>query len=353
VSAVPLGASDADYLTMVFTGARNDNGAAPFGTYAAPRQATSTRNHVAPNFTRQDTSGQGLVFSVWMGKGNVGTWGAAPTGWTAGVVSVQWNSYMATLDDRKSADFAAPTATTSNAIYDFAHTLEILPAPPIKVPSPGSAVWLGDRRVWPPGDLPHQVTVLRPFPNIPVNDFAVQWYAPPGVSGVDIVMLGGGGGGEQAGLLADGKGGGAGAWKAISLVSDGNAGGDNSWDATLPIIIVPGTGGRGGLEFSNNCDDGIGGGVVWNYDAESEDSGISWLLGDNSTASSGDRNGVSVAPFTFNGRTYLGGAGGNGTATPGANGQVPGGGGQGGKPAAWGAGYGGSGADGAVYLWVY
>jgi len=204
-------------------------------------------------------------------------------------------------------------------------------------------------------DLPYQVTVLRPFPNIPLSDFAVQWYAPPGVSGVDIVMLGGGGGGEQAGL-ADGKGGGAGGWKAISLVSDGNAGGDNSWDATLPIIIVPGTGGRGGLEFSNNRTNGIGGIAAWNYDPESEDSsGISSLYNDNSggSASSGNRNGVPVVPFTFNGRTYLGGAGGNGTATPGANGQVPGGGGQGGKPAAWGAGYGGNGADGAIYLWVY
>jgi hypothetical protein len=190
------------------------------------------------------------------------------------------------------------------------------------------------------------------------SDYTLQFLAsasganaveiPAWADRIDVVAVGGGGGGSQAvGSISNGAGGNAGKWSAARLVRGTN------FVATQKITVTVGAGGKGGS-----------GGVLVPERGKAG-SGSSILAIPTSplvlfNASGGDQSlipgtGLNIPPYgsspgnyTFNGVTYVGGVG---NQVLGANGTIPGVGGNGAEKAGLTVtGTGGDGGNGSVWL---
>lgn len=168
------------------------------------------------------------------------------------------------------------------------------------------------------------------------NAGAYIYDIPDWCSKIDVVLLGGGGGGLNGGIL-NGEGGGPGEFTVATLTKGGNlASGIYSLNGTVGAggttsnsIVFPSNRPRGG---STTC-------VIPNVPIGEAQGG---RAGD---AGTGNTSGVSPAPYTYGGITYVGGA----AAPLNAPGNPPGGGGGGGRnnnaP--------GVGAPGAAFFYAY
>ena len=185
-------------------------------------------------------------------------------------------------------------------------------------------------------------TGLKPIDVTYLQPGTYQYTVPPGAEYIDVVVVGGGGGGNGSagGITADGSGGGAGQWCTPVTLKVGV-------DINVGEIITTtiGAGGKGGTAaWTVGSDDGENSVVT----ARSRQ-----IIGyGGKRANESSRHGGSVPPLTYNGRTYPGGAGGNGPYENGSDGSAPGGGGQGGESKLTSRG-GGAGGAGGANLYVY
>lgn len=328
-------ASNMDWMMASFSGVDQ---AKPFGAYAeAPFAMTSISTGGSmntPAITMTQPNGKALVVDVLQPKSATGYW-STPGGYTkffSDVNNDQWAIYR---NSRTTAAVASVAVTANIKISGFVHTFEILPSSYISEPGLLTAVYLGTEKIWPEDVTGGFGLTLITNP----GDFA--FVVPVGATAVDVVFIGGGGGGSGSagGITPDGDGGGVGAWQSFTAkvgvdvpaggIIRGNIGGGGANGTAL--FIGPGNG-----EVTK---------VTVNSVTRTATAGQGGLAVQ-------DRTGLTPPPCIFNGRTYPGGAGGNGTADVGEPGESPGGGGQGGKSTATSR-AGGPGGSGGVYLYVY
>lgn len=203
-------------------------------------------------------------------------------------------------------------------------------------------VYLGSTKVWP--DIPPWTATEVVYSTAGAATYTV----PVGPNKIDVICLGGGGGGDNGGAgFRQGAGGLGGGWGAVTL--DVKAGDK--------VELFVGAGGSGGGASGLNPPGPTDGGTS-KYGLNT--AGAIVNLGVGGTAKGGQApsgsqaiNGYGPNPkiYTYNGRSYTGGASNTGQNAPAAN--PPGGGGGGGQGVLTGFSAGAAGATGRIWLWVY
>ena len=202
------------------------------------------------------------------------------------------------------------------------------------------AVYLGNTMVWPtvtgtPGVMGEQLII-----NPTNNRYGELWQVavPAAAVTVDVVMIGGGGGAQDGGTLGSGKGGGVGNWvtATYTIATD------------YPSRVMSGKVGYGGPGAQALPNFGSSDGFPATLFKADNSTVALQSAGGQREAASG-RTGATPPDCVYNGRTYVGGAGGSSSNKNGVNGQAPGGGGQGGDVEITGT-YGGQGGAAGIYL---
>ena len=202
-----------------------------------------------------------------------------------------------------------------------------------------AAVYLGGTLVWPtvtgtPGVMGEQLIT-----NPTNNRYGELWQLsiPSAATTVDVVMIGGGGGAQDAGTSGSGTGAGVGKWVTATYTIA----------SEYPSRVMSGKvgyGGPGAQALPNfGSSDGFPATLL------KADNTIAIQSGGGKREGASGRTGATPPDCVYNGRTYVGGAGGSSSNMNGVNGQAPGGGGQGGAAEITGT-YGGQGGAAGIYL---
>ena len=202
-----------------------------------------------------------------------------------------------------------------------------------------AAVYLGTTMVWPNVTGTPGVMGENLITNPTNNRYGELWQlaVPAAAVTVDVVMIGGGGGAQDGGPLGSGKGGGVGNWvtATYTIATD------------YPGRVMSGKvgyGGPGAQALPNfGSSDGFPATLL------KADNTIAIQSGGGKREGASGRTGATPPDCVYNGRTYVGGAGGSSSNMNGVNGQAPGGGGQGGAAEITGT-YGGQGGAAGIYL---
>jgi hypothetical protein len=206
-----------------------------------------------------------------------------------------------------------------------------------------AAVYLGTQLVWPTTTNTPGVMGETLYIN-PTNNAAGQYHVvsiPAAATKLDVVLIGGGGGGGDGGTLGPGEGGGCGQWKTGTYTIG------TDFAAGELLTIWAGQGGDGANALTNTGDKSGDATHLLNK------VGQLVLRSSGGTPNSmPDRTGATPPDITYNGRTYVGGAGGVSANQNGVNGAAPGGGGQGGNDEINGN-NGGKGGSAGCYLYFY